>query len=191
LLGLLSLRELPSRLMLHFGDVFKSGFGFDSVTANFRLENGSAYTRDMVITAPAARIVMQGRTGFRARDYDLTVDVTPHVGGTLPVVGAVIGGPVGAAAGLVVQGLIGKGLNKAAGSIYRVTGTWDKPKIETVASLPLPAVIAPTPAGTALVPPDTTMPDSAGSAPSPTSPSTTASGSPSALPASPAPAASG
>jgi hypothetical protein len=91
----------------------------------------------------------------------------------------------------VVQGLIGKGLNKAAGSIYRVTGTWDKPKIETVASLPLPAVIAPTPAGTALVPPDTTMPDSAGSAPSPTSPSTTASGSPSALPASPAPAASG
>jgi uncharacterized protein (TIGR02099 family) len=191
LLGLLSLREIPSRLMLHFGDVFKSGFGFDSVTANFRLEDGSAYTRNMVITAPAARIVMQGRTGFRTRDYDLTVDVTPHVGGTLPVVGAVIGGPVGAAAGLVVQGLIGKGLNKAAGSIYRVTGTWDKPKIETVASLPLPAASAPTPAGTALVPPDTTMPDSAGSAPSPTAPSTTASGSPSALPASPAPATSG
>jgi uncharacterized protein (TIGR02099 family) len=165
LLGLLSLRELPSRLMLHFGDVFKSGFGFDSVTANFRLENGSAYTRNLVIAAPAARIVMQGRTGFRARDYDLTVDVTPHVGGTLPVVGAVIGGPVGAAAGLVVQGLIGKGLNKAAGSIYRVTGTWDKPKIETVASLPLPAPgtssagpagATPVPAGTAALPATTT-----------------------------------
>jgi uncharacterized protein YhdP len=93
----------------------------------------------MVIAAPAARIVMQGRTGFRARDYDLTVDVTPHVGGALPVVGAVIGGPVGAAAGLVVQGLIGKGINKAAGSIYRVTGSWDKPKIVTVASAPAPA----------------------------------------------------
>jgi uncharacterized protein YhdP len=161
LLGLLSLREIPSRLMLHFGDVFKSGFGFDSVTANFQLRDGSAHTRNMIITAPAARIVMQGRTGFRARDYDLTVDVTPHVGGTLPVVGAVIGGPVGAAAGLVVQGLIGKGLNKAAGSIYRVTGSWDKPKIETVASLPLPVPASGAggvaPADSAPVPPATTM----------------------------------
>src|SRR5690348_17830589 len=50
---------------------------------------------------------MHGRAGFRARDYDLTIDVTPHLGGTLPVVGAVLGGPVGAAAGLVVQGLVG------------------------------------------------------------------------------------
>jgi uncharacterized protein (TIGR02099 family) len=139
LLGLLSLRELPSRLMLHFGDVFKSGFGFDSASANFTLKDGNAFTQDMVIAAPAARIVMQGRIGFRARDYALTVDVTPHVGGALPVVGAVIGGPVGAAAGLVVQGLIGKGINKAAGSIYRVTGSWDKPKIETVASAPASA----------------------------------------------------
>jgi uncharacterized protein (TIGR02099 family) len=149
LLGLLSLRELPSRLMLHFGDVFKSGFGFDSASANFTLKDGNAFTQDMVITAPAARIVMQGRTGFRARDYDLTVDVRPHVGGALPVVGAVIGGPVGAAAGLVVQGLIGKGINKAAGSIYRVTGSWDKPKIVTVASAPAPATSTALPAAPA------------------------------------------
>ncbi len=129
LLGLLSLRELPSRLLLHFGDVFKSGFGFDHASAHFTLDGGSAYTRDLLIEAPAARIAMQGRTGFRAHDFDLTVDVTPHVGGTLPVVGAVIGGPVGAAAGLVVQGLVGRGINRAAGSVYRVTGSWDKPTI--------------------------------------------------------------
>jgi len=149
LLGLLSLRELPSRLMLHFGDVFKSGFGFDDASANFTLKDGNAFTQDMAITAPAARIAMQGRTGFRARDYDLTVDVTPHVGGALPVVGAVIGGPVGAAAGLVVQGLIGKGINKAAGSIYRVTGSWDKPKIVAVASAPAPATSTAAPVTTA------------------------------------------
>jgi uncharacterized protein YhdP len=152
LLGLLSLRELPSRFMLHFGDVFKSGFGFDHASADFTLKDGNAFTQDMTITAPAARIRMQGRTGFRARDYDLTVDVTPHVGGALPVVGAVIGGPVGAAAGLVVQGLIGKGINKAAGSIYRVTGSWDKPKIETVASAPAPATSTAAPATSAAPP---------------------------------------
>ena len=164
LLGLLSLRELPSRLMLHFGDVFKSGFGFDNASANFSLTDGNAYTNDMLITAPAARIAMQGRTGFRARDYDLTVDVTPHVGGTLPVVGAVIGGPVGAAAGLVVQGLIGKGINKAAGSIYRVTGSWDKPKIVTVASIPVSAAsAAPTAVSSAPAPASTSAPAPASS----------------------------
>lgn len=147
LLGLLSLRELPSRLMLHFGDVFKSGFGFDDASANFMLKDGSAYTRDMLIVAPAAKIAMSGRTGFRDRDYDLTVDVTPHVGVTLPVVGAVLGGPVGAAAGLVVQGLLGKGINEAAGSIYRVTGSWEKPKIVTVTAAPVSAgSVTPTPA---------------------------------------------
>ncbi|MGH8114532.1 MAG: YhdP family protein, partial [Rhodanobacteraceae bacterium] len=157
LLGLLSLRELPSRLMLHFGDVFKSGFGFDHASAIFSLKDGNAYTDDMLITAPAARIVMRGRTGFRARDYDLTVDVTPHLGGTLPVVGAVVGGPVGAAAGWVVQGLLGKGINKAAGSIYKVTGSWDKPKIATIkhaapaASASFPATAA-TPRSAAPVP---------------------------------------
>ena len=193
LLGLLSLRELPSRLMLHFGDVFKKGFGFDSASANFQLKNGSAYTRNMTITAPAALIVMQGRTGFRARDYDLTVDVTPHVGGTLPVVGAVIGGPVGAAAGLVVQGLIGKGLNKAAGSIYRVTGSWDKPKIETVASMPLPAPATSTaaPATTAPSSPGTSVPASAASTAAPGTPPTASGVRSPALPPSPASATSG
>ena len=158
LLGLLSLRELPSRLMLHFGDVFKSGFGFDHASATFALKDGNAYTRDLLITAPAARIAMQGRTGFRARDFGLTVDVTPHVGGTLPVVGAVIGGPVGAAAGLVVQGLIGKGINKAAGSYYHVTGSWDKPKITGVPAPPATATSsgeAPAPSGTTAPPPAT------------------------------------
>jgi predicted lipid-binding transport protein (Tim44 family) len=113
----------------------------------------------MLIDAPAARITMHGRAGFRARDYDMTIDVIPHLGGTLPVVGAVIGGPVGAAAGLVVQGLVGKGINRAAGSVYRVTGSWDKPKIVTVegaepapptsagsaASVPSPAFTPPAP----------------------------------------------
>ncbi|MGH8191482.1 MAG: YhdP family protein [Rhodanobacteraceae bacterium] len=149
-LGLLSVRELPSRLLLHFGDVFRSGFGFDKASATFTLKDGSAYTRDMLIDAPAARIAMHGRAGIRDHDFDLTIDVTPHLGATLPVVGAAIGGPVGAAAGLVVQGLVGKGINRAAGSAYRVTGSWDKPKITTVKEAKLaPAASAAAPATTA------------------------------------------
>jgi hypothetical protein len=39
---------------------------------------------------------------------------------------------VGAAAGIVVQTLIGKKLNQAARSSYRVTGSWEKPVIALV-----------------------------------------------------------
>lgn len=155
-LGLLSLRELPSRLTLHFGDVFKSGFSFDRAAASFTLKGGSAYTQNLAIEAPSAQIQMRGRAGLRARDFDMTVNVTPHIGGTLPVVGAVIGGPAGAAAGLVVQGLLGRNINHVAGSMYSVTGSWDKPKITSIGAAAAASSVA-APAGTAL-------PASAGSA---------------------------
>jgi len=132
LLGLVSLAELPRRLTLDFGDVFGKGLGFDSIRGDFRLANGSASTSNLVIDGPAANIAVTGRTGLRARDYDQEMRVVPHVGNSLPVVGAVVGGPIGAAAGFAVQGLLGKGLNKAASARYRITGSWDDPKITLI-----------------------------------------------------------
>ena len=127
LLGLVSLAELPRRLTLDFGDVFGKGLAFDSITGEFQLADGNATTNDLVISGPSANITITGRTGLRGRDYDQDVHVVPHVGNSLPLVGAVVGGPVGAAAGLAVQGLLGHGLNRAATAHYRVTGSWDKP----------------------------------------------------------------
>ena len=132
LLGLVSLADLPRRLTLDFGDVFGKGLGFDSITGDFRLANGNATTDNLVIKGPAANISVTGRTGLRARDYDQQMVVVPHVGNSLPVVGAVVGGPLGAAAGFAVQGLLGKGLNKAASARYRITGSWDDPKMTLV-----------------------------------------------------------
>jgi uncharacterized protein YhdP len=145
LFGLVSLTELPRRLTLDFGDVFGKGLGFDSIKGHFRLADGNATTSDLVIKGPAAQISITGRTGLRAKDYDQEVIVVPHVGNSLPVVGAVVGGPVGAAAGLAVQGLLGKGLNKAASARYAITGSWDKPVI-TLIEKRVPKVVPPTPA---------------------------------------------
>ena len=132
LLGLVSLTELPRRLTLDFGDVFGKGLGFDSITGDFRLADGNATTDNLVIDGSAANITITGRTGLRARDYDQQMRVIPHVGNSLPVVGAVVGGPIGAAAGFAVQGLLGKGLNRAASARYRITGSWDDPKMTLV-----------------------------------------------------------
>ncbi|MGN2244636.1 YhdP family protein [Frateuria sp. GZRR33] len=152
LFGLVSVAELPRRLTLDFGDVFGKGLAFDSIKGDFRFADGNASTDNLKIRGPAADIDIHGRTGLRARDYDQQVYVVPHVGNSLPVVGAVVAGPVGAAAGFAVQGLLGKGLNKAASARYHVTGSWDKPVftlVEKHEAQPAPAASAPAPAASA------------------------------------------
>jgi uncharacterized protein (TIGR02099 family) len=166
LFGLVSMAELPRRLTLDFGDVFGKGLAFDAITGDFTLADGNATTDNLVIQGPAARISITGRTGLRSRDYDQQVTVVPHVGNSLPIVGAVVAGPIGAAAGIAMQGLLGKGLNRAAGARYHVGGSWDKPVMTLIEKhdIPAPAATAPvlTPpyrdageppaAGTALLP---------------------------------------
>lgn len=132
LFGLFSLQEIPRRLSLDFSDLFKSGMSFNSINASFQLRDGSAYTENLLIKSPAADIEISGRTGLREKVYDQEMLVTPRAGVALPVVGALAGGPVGAAAGIVVQTLIGKSINKAARSRYTVEGSWEAPKISLV-----------------------------------------------------------
>ncbi len=136
LLGLFSIAELPRRLAFDFGDVFRKGFAFDSIRGTFTLGDGNAITHDLEIRGPAADIKVDGRTGLRAHDYDEIVSVYPKLGSTLPVIGAVAGGPVGAVAGLALQGLLGSGLSQASGSTYKVTGSWDKPLIVKINAAP-------------------------------------------------------
>ena len=153
LLGLVSLAELPRRLTLDFGDVFGKGLAFDTIDGSFNFADGNATTKDLKIHGPAAETTVSGRTGMRARDYDQQLYVVPHVGNSLPVVGAVVGGPVGAAAGLAVQGLLGKGLNKAASARYAITGSWDKPVITLIEKrVPKSAPAEPAPAASSAAP---------------------------------------
>lgn len=129
LFGLVSVLELPRRLSFDFGDVFGKGLAFDAIAGDFRLGDGNANTDNLQIRSPAAEISIKGRTGVRAKDYDLQVLAIPHAGNSLPVVGAVVGGPIGIAAGFVAQGLLGHGINRAASARYKITGSWDKPII--------------------------------------------------------------
>jgi uncharacterized protein (TIGR02099 family) len=129
LFGLVSVLELPRRLSFDFGDVFGKGLAFDAIVGDFKLGDGNANTDNLQIRSPAAEISIKGRTGVRAKDYDLQVQAIPHAGNSLPVVGAFVGGPIGIAAGFVAQGLLGHGINRAASAHYKISGSWDKPVI--------------------------------------------------------------
>ncbi len=132
LFGLMSVLDLPRRLSFNFGDVFGKGLAFDAIAGDFKLSDGNAYTDNLQMRSPAAEISITGRTGLRARDYELQVLAVPHAGNSLPLVGVVVGGPIGAAAGFLAQGLLGKGLNQAASARYKITGSWDKPSISLI-----------------------------------------------------------
>ena len=76
----------------------RKGPGFDTVHGDFELRDGNAYTSNLLLRGPAAEIGIAGRTGLGARDYDQTAVVTGNLGASLPVAGALAGGPaVGAA----------------------------------------------------------------------------------------------
>jgi uncharacterized protein (TIGR02099 family) len=132
LLGLLSIQALPKRLSLDFRDVFDTGFSFDEAVGTFRMENGTATTDDMLLKSSSASISVVGSTNLVEQQYDQLMTVRPGLGNTLPIIGVLAGGPIGAAAGLALQGLLQGPIGEATQVQYSITGSWDDPVFEAV-----------------------------------------------------------
>ncbi len=127
--GLFNVQNLLRRLTLDFSDLFQPGMGFDRISGVFDFRRGQAFTDDLTIDAPAAQILIQGRTGLKARDYDQEITVTPHLGGALPVAGALAGGPAVGAAVFLAERILQKGIEHVTRYHYRLTGSWDAPEL--------------------------------------------------------------
>lgn len=130
--GLMSVAALPRRLSLDFTDFTDKGLAFDSVRGDFTLKAGDAFTQNLLLKGPAAEIGVVGRTGLERRDYDQTAVVTGSLGQSLPVAGALAGGPVVGAALLVFSQIFKKPLKGIARGYYRITGSWDNPVVQRV-----------------------------------------------------------
>jgi uncharacterized protein YhdP len=132
LFGMLSLQTLPRRLFLDFSDVFSKGFGFDQIKGTFTIDEGNAYTKDLKLDGPAAKISIKGRVGLADQDYDQLVTVTPKVSESLPVIGALTSTPQIGAVILFFQKLFQPGIEEATKNQYTITGNWNDPKIKKV-----------------------------------------------------------
>ena len=139
--GLMSIAALPRRLALDFSDLFSKGFNFDSIKGSFRMAKGKAVTDDFILKGPSADIKMSGPIDLVNQQYDQIVKITPNVSSTLPLAGAVAGGPVGLAAGAailladkVVDSLFGKNIVNVISYKYALTGSWDDPQFNVVQS---------------------------------------------------------
>ncbi len=127
MVGVFNVQNLMRRLSLDFSDLFQSGMGFDHISGTFTFKQGQAYTDNLTIEAPAARIQIQGRAGLKERDYAQRITVTPKLGGALPIAGAIAGGPAVGAAVLLAERLLQKGIEQATRYQYALTGSWDRP----------------------------------------------------------------
>ncbi|QBQ53326.1 YhdP family protein [Nitrosococcus wardiae] len=142
LFGLLSVSTLPRRLALDFSDIFGKGFAFDRIQGTFAIRQGNAYSNQLVMEGPTARVQASGRIGLATQDYDQIIAVTPNVFSSLPLAGAVAGGPVGLGVGTAIM-LADKLVNKMFGTqvgqlltyYYTVSGPWAKPLVTRVNKL--------------------------------------------------------
>jgi uncharacterized protein (TIGR02099 family) len=135
--GLLSVSSLPRRLTLDFSDLFADGFSFDTIEGSFLVDSGNAYTNDLVVDGPAARIEISGRVGLADKDYDQLVSVTPYIKSGLSIAGALAGGPAVGAVMIVAETLLKDQLdplNKLARKQYTVTGPWTDPVVTKVSA---------------------------------------------------------
>jgi uncharacterized protein YhdP len=96
----------------------------------FVVMEGDVFTDNFEIEGASAHIKITGRTGLIARDYDQLVTVTPRVSSTLPIAGAIAGGPAVGAAVFLADKLIGDKVNRITRVKYHVTGSWDDPQYE-------------------------------------------------------------
>ena len=128
MLGLLSISELPRRLLLDFGEL-REGFKFKQIYGQFEIEDGDATTNNLSVISPIAFIGIKGRTGLAKRDFDQQVSVVPNVSGTLPAITWLLGGGQIGAFTFILDQLFGSEVNKKAATEYRITGSWEKPII--------------------------------------------------------------
>lgn len=141
-LGLFSVGALPRRLALDFSDLTEKGLAFDTVHGDFELRDGNAYTSNLLLRGPAAEIGIAGRTGLGSRDYDQTAVVTGNLGASLPVAGALAGGPAVGAAVLLFSQIFKEPLKGMTRGYYRITGPWDDPVVERVDAAAAKAEVA-------------------------------------------------
>ncbi len=134
MVGLVSFVALPRRLSLDFRDVFNKGFGYDRIAGTFSIEDGIASTCDMSLEGPAADIGIVGRVDLDGKQYEQGAIISANVGNTLPLVGAVVGGPPGAAAMLIFSQIFKKPLQEVGQVYYGISGSWDEPEIESISS---------------------------------------------------------
>ncbi len=129
ILGLVNFDTLLRRLKLDFKDVYQQGMAFDTIMGNFQFDAGQMYTNNLEIIGPSASVLIAGSIDLINETYDQILSVSPRLDTTLPVAGAIAGGPAAGLVVLLAQQAFSEKLQKIQRITYNISGTWDDPKL--------------------------------------------------------------
>jgi uncharacterized protein (TIGR02099 family) len=148
LLGVLSLQALPRRLILDFRDVFQEGFAFDDISGDLTMAQGVAQTNNLRMRGVQAAVLMEGSADVARETQDLRVVVVPEINaGTASLAYAAINPAIGLGT-FLAQALLRGPLVEAGTREFRVSGSWDDPKVERIERQPAGAAAAASAAST-------------------------------------------
>lgn len=127
-LNLLSLNSLQQHLTLNFQDLTDQGFSFNQLDGTFDLDQGSLKIPRLTILASLADVGAHGCLNLQQKNYQLALQIEPHLTSSLPVLATLAGGPILGAIGLVANAIGSHTLSDITASHYTLTGPWAAPK---------------------------------------------------------------
>ncbi len=139
LLSLLSLANIPRYLVFNFHNLFGKGFPYSRIHGNYDIRNGIAKTDGLNIDSSIANIKLTGSINLAQETMNQKATVEPNYFGSLPIIGALVGGlGVGAAVYLITK-LFGSPLAAASKLEYNISGPISNPKVEKAGAAPPPS----------------------------------------------------
>jgi len=128
--GILNLNTVIKRLKLDFSDLLESGVAFDTVTANYHLQNGLATSREpLKLKGSSANVEMSGTINFTDQTLQQKMLVAIPLTSNAPIAALLLATPQVAGIAFIIDKLLGKKLAKLTALRYQVSGSWLEPNI--------------------------------------------------------------
>jgi len=136
-LGFLNPGALGRRLAFDFSDLYAQGFAFEQMRGRLELSGGQLAYETFDIEGPSSRLILSGVTNLGARTFDQRLTLEPRLSSSVALASMVAGGPVLGAAVYLVDLAVGNPIDRFSRTRYRVSGSWDDPKVEPLGWEPL------------------------------------------------------
>jgi len=134
-MGILNFSTLGRRLKLNFTDLYKSGLSYDRIKGPISFKNGNVFFRKFEIKGPSTYIEARGSLDYINEKVDMNLEVSlPFSKNMIPLV-AIVAGPLAGGGWFVADRLFGDKLNKVFKMNYKISNTFEKPKVELVPRL--------------------------------------------------------
>jgi len=130
LLGILSLQSLARTATFQGGNLFESGFAWDTIRSSVSVASGVAEIGSFSMDGPSATAVLGGHADLIARTQNLQAVIVPHIDASAAALLAGLAvNPVIGVGAFLTQWIMRQPLADAFTYRYAVTGTWSEPVI--------------------------------------------------------------